>query len=540
MIEKHHPERNQRNCDRQIVTQKSLATTAILQTVAASQLPVLLAGKLFLPGLPVPTGPAISASLILLAMGLCWLAAGPWSSLAFAKRSCAFVLAVVVLLAYPAFAAAIGLQPFSVPDTRLAAAYLVATPFAVGLALFAWRSDEGALSLITSAIVALGTLTLWLGGWAAYASGGPVWQEAGEKISQPVDLGQPFAGDPDIWHIVLDAFGSQAVLSREFGIERESFSILNGVGLEMAPNAVTNYAYTYQSVASMLNMNYLDAMQAPLLAVEDRRPLVGLVQNSSVIRSLSSRGYEIVVAGTGFDTTRETAPSWSRCINCGPTMPGLFETALLSISPFRAFGLWDPIFDAHRARIVDTVGQLAALPQSGSRPRFVFAHLLIPHPPFLLGPGGPLANPQRAFEILDEALYRGSKEEYRAGYAAQARYALNRVGAMVAHARASTRRPLVVIVNGDHGPGLYFDPGRPTEAGTQERLTILLATSFPDGKPHPELRSPVNIYRVVFNSSFRTRLPLLADRSLIPESHRPYVSHDMTERLASILKTDSR
>ena len=278
----------------------------------------------------------------------------------------------------------------------------------------------------------------------------------------------------------------------------------------------------------MLNMRYLDPLTDALATIEDRRPLVRLVRDSAVVRSLKNRGYEFILVGSGFDVTPDDAPA-DKCINCGPTFPGLFETALLSVTPLRGMGLWGMFYDAHRARIASSIDYMHHLGLGGARPKFVFAHLMIPHPPFLMGAAASRANPRRAFEILDEALYRGDRAEYLDGYRAQASYAIQQTSSIVRQARSGSGRRLVVIVNGDHGPGSRFDLATVTAEGVNERLTILLATSFPDGTLHEEIQSPVNLYRGVFNAVFHSSMPLLPDRSLIPLPGLPYLFRDVTE-----------
>jgi hypothetical protein len=506
-------------------------TLCLGQAALASQLPTLLAGKLFLPGLPIPLHRAAVASSLGLMVAVLWVASGAWMAPAVARRASAFSLFVSFLLAYPAFAKMTGAQPYTMADTCLAIAYLVALPGGVWLALYAWRNDIATFSSGVALLVAVLAGTIWFAGWNSYAFDSARWEGIVQSVSVPLALGPGSASDPDILHVVMDALGSADTLQSEFGITNQDLSPLRNAGLGVASNATANYAYTYQAIASTLNMTYLDGLSGPLWDVKDRRPLVSLVERSSVARSLRERGYKLVFAGSGFDVTPDSTTLPEACINCGPAVPGLFETALLSNSPLRALGLWDLMFDAHRGRIADTVKQLTTLPPGDERPRFIFAHLMVPHPPFLAGPDGALTNPRRAFEILDETLYRGSKDEYRGGYRAQALFALREVARIVQRVRTTRHRELVVIVHGDHGPGLRFDPDRLTPAGLRERLTILLASSWPDNQPHPELRSPVNIYRVVFNTCFKFNFPLLPDRSLLSDRNLPYRASDVTADL---------
>ena len=392
----------------------------------------------------------------------------------------------------------------------------------------AWRGQEQFLVAVMTALAAISAVAICSGGWIAYVRGpGDRWNDARRRLTEPVVLGPHSSTDPDILHIIVDGMGRPDVLESVYGLDPNEFDRLGAAGLHTAPDALANYSHTYQAVASMLNMRYLEPLTAPLSLVHDRRPLVQLVRESAVVRSLKARGYEFVLVGSGFDVTPRH-PLADACVGCGPTFPGLFTTAMLSVTPFRALGLWDVLFDAQRAREDASLDYLLHLSPSGARPRLLIAHLLIPHPPFLLGPDGPRPNPARAFEILDEALYRGSRADYLEGYGAQARFTLRQLAMIVAHARDTAHRPLVVIVNGDHGPGLRFDPHHLDADGIRERMTLLLASSWPDGQSHAELRSPVNIYRTILDTFFNAGLPLLPDRAFIAQAEWPYQFRELT------------
>ena len=433
-----------------------------------------------------------------------------------------FSLLIILTIAYPAVAQAFGVTVASRADAYLSWCYLAALPFATWVGLWAWRDQQDSFLITMSVLVMVSAVAILNGGWVTYLLGADTrWETVKRQLVTPIDLGKPARPDPDILHVVVDGMGRADVLEDTFGIDQEHSSQLSAAGLHTAPDAVANYPYTYQALAAMLNMQYLDGLSSPLAGSQDRRPFVQLIGESSVVRSLKGRGYQFVLIGSGADVTAEH-PLADTSVNCGPTFPGLFESALLAISPLRGIGLWDYFYDAHRARIASSIDYLRRLPPGGSKPRFLLAHLLLPHPPFLFGPSGARPNPRRAFSGQDGAYYPGTADEYREGYKQQAIYALQQIADIVRHVRDVSPHGLVVIVNGDHGPGLQFDDSKITEVGIRERMTILLATSWPDGSPHPELRSPVNVYRVLFGAQFHVSLPILGDRSFVGKFSEPY------------------
>jgi hypothetical protein len=492
-------------------------------------LPALLAGRLFLPGLIVPPVHLFVAAVVLLVVCGLWLAPARRDWRRLARRAASFALVVIVMVGYPAAAAAFGIKPWSETDAYFSVAYLVLAVVIPIAALRAWRDQEEMLLTICGVLVLFSAIAILSGQWLAYLRGvRHDWSAARRELTEPVPLGPPHEMDPDIVHIVLDGMGREDVLEHEYAIDARRFRRLEEAGLELTPDAVANYAHTYQALAAMLNMRYLDALEGPLSEEQDRRPLTELVRESAVVQSLKTRGYSFVLVGTGFDMT-DSHPLADTCINCGPTFPGLFETALLSVTPFRALAPWGAFFQAHHDRIAGSVDYLLHIPPAGAKPRYVFAHLLLPHPPFLQGPDGRLPDPPGAFDTRDEALFLGSEDDYVKGYAAQASYTLDVVRLIVTHLTQSAGpRGVVVIVNGDHGSGLHFDRSRLTEVGVGGRMAIFLATSWPRGRVHSMPRSPVNIYRVVFNGVFGTALPSLTDRSLVDIPDRTYRFREFT------------
>ena len=69
---------------------------------------------------------------------------------------------------------------------------------------------------------------------------------------------------------------------------------------------------------------------------------------------------------------------------------------------------------------------------------------------------------------------------------------------------------------------MHFNMSGFEQSDFEERMTILLATSWPTAMPAASVGSPVNLYRALFSPLFQTKLPLLPDRSLVSTFDRPY------------------
>jgi len=157
----------------------------------------------------------------------------------------------------------------------------------------------------------------------------------------------------------------------------------------------------------------------------------------------------------------------------------------------------------------------------------VFAHVPMPHPPFVLDDRGQFTNPSTSVSGADGSFYAGSSGQYKAGYRAQASFTLwraARAAKRILAQAASEGRDVVMIVHGDHGPRLGFDMHNPSAEAGQAVVPILLALRWPPRVPPPATpESLVNVYRVLFQNAFRVDTPPLADRSYVSAFATPYV-----------------
>jgi hypothetical protein len=143
-------------------------------------------------------------------------------------------------------------------------------------------------------------------------------------------------------------------------------------------------------------------------------------------------------------------------------------------------------------------------------PKFAFVHIISPHPPFVLGPDGP----------LDAASYLNENQKYTSeafarGYTEQVGFISKSIEAAAREIIANSPTPPVIIIQGDHGPWLQPE---------DRSFEILNAYYIPDERGRAALYpsiSPVNSFRVVLNTYVGTDYKLLPDVSFF--SPIPYI-----------------
>lgn len=329
------------------------------------------------------------------------------------------------------------------------------------------------------------------------------------------------AESPDIYYLILDGYGRSDALARLYGIDNTGFlAELEQRGFFVARQSHTNYTQTIFSIPSALNFRYIGPNPEGVSGTEY---FGNLIANNRMLALLEGCGYRTVALESGFSFTEQ--PEVDVYLEQGsPLNP--FENLLLADSPvdLLAGELTEEgseySFKAHRERVLYSFEQLRRLPQMAG-PKFVFAHLLIPHPPFVFTAEGEPVEPGYSYALGDGDDYPGSRQEYREGYAAQVQVANRLILETIDAIQADNERPAVILLQGDHGPGGLLDWDAPEESCLWERTGIFNAYYLP-GKADAGLYSqisPVNSFRVVLNAYFDAGLGLLPDRSYFT-SHR--------------------
>jgi hypothetical protein len=327
---------------------------------------------------------------------------------------------------------------------------------------------------------------------------------------------------PNIYHLVLDGLGRPDVLRSRYELDvTDSISQLERLGYVVEPGGTANYAQTYLSVASMLNMEYLEVPGSQTTG-QSRKPLYDAIQTNRVFSTLLRSGYEVHFLASDYSATSEARLA-STC-QCPPSLFGEFESTVLYGTPFRAWLPGSLDYLPHYSRVEGVLQRFAASASSRLRARaqYTFAHVLSPHPPFLLRADGSYAPPARGFSFFDGDSFPGDPTEYRSGYSEQTRYLLRRA-VQIAERLRSEDPTGVVIFSGDHGPRLGFSSTDASRTDAQEVIPTFIAIRWSGGeKPFDQVGSLVNLYREVFRRYLGLKLPSLSNRSYVSSFKTPY------------------
>ena len=144
---------------------------------------------------------------------------------------------------------------------------------------------------------------------------------------------------------------------------------------------------------------------------------------------------------------------------------------------------------SHYDRVFYTLDKLPEIPEIIRKPKFVYAHIIFPHPPYIVNANGNRlkSNPQNELTAYGE----------------QIAYLDSRLSEIVDTLLEKSNPKPIIIIQGDHGASIDYEE---LNIDKSNRLGILNAYYLPrnpsGGNPADKLYStitPVNTFRMIFD-----------------------------------------
>jgi len=348
-------------------------------------------------------------------------------------------------------------------------------------------------------------------------------ENSSELVTQNMNLVN-VEKSPDIYYIILDAYTTDKVFKKEYGYDNSEFTdFLKNSGFYIPENALSNYAQTTLSVVSMLEMKHLTYLEDVAAESKDEVQLGSMMPRNKVMTELKNAGYAIVNFDSATGKNGRDLSDLFLCTNNAITNSELVvELARMSI----LHPVYTKIFvGGHRETILCIFSELPTISQRIDGPVFVFAHFLIPHPPFIFGPNGESATP--------ESLELGSNNwKNKEAYLNQVKFA-NKQTQQVVEKILEVDNDAVIIIQGDHGSKFTMDLDNLDIEMIDERMSILNAYHLPRGGEQflYDSITPVNTFRVVFNAYLNGTYSYVEDKQYFSTENRPFVFNDVTDSL---------
>ncbi len=326
-----------------------------------------------------------------------------------------------------------------------------------------------------------------------------IHKKTGSELSgtllQPEDLDDL----PDVYFIILDKYArSDALLESFYKYDNSDFIAgLRQLGFWVPKCSRSNYSFTVMSLSSQLNMAYVeDLTDEPSL-----KTTTALIQNNRVHTAFEEIGYTTIAFEMGFswgnmkdfdyffDKIPDNIDTWSL-----DPFEILYLRSTLGVLLFEGgtdigsqVSRSDVERKANRTRVILEV--LQDIPKL-SGPKFVHAHIIPPHRPYIFNADGSLnENPDEVDPIE--------------GYREQVAFIEPRILDVLEAIIETSDQPPIIVLQGDHGFGKKYVTSN------------LLALYLPENgaKGLSEHMTLINVFPHIFNTYFGTDFDYLPNLS---------------------------
>ena len=359
-----------------------------------------------------------------------------------------------------------------------------------------------------------------------------------QKTGNSVDRGGTDAAKTqalrDIYYIILDGYASNSTLKDYYQHDNTDFQmLLSEKGFFIADKSFSNYAITGLSLSSSLNMEYVNYFSDMKYAGVIKNEMIA---NGKVMRFLKSKGYQYINFGSGhkpLENNKYADMQFRYQLGSEFQMVLFKMTMLRSAESLKKYLIGNEI----KNRILFTFSRLGKVPNIKG-PKFVLAHIVCPHPPFIFDKDGNTP-PKITLEVF------GNEFAEKDAYINQLIYINKKVVELVDELLSKSRLSPIIILQSDHGTYSSFGPHHykddatlgswyhPDDYQLKERMRIFNAYYLPPAGSDLlyESISPVNSFRVIFNHYFDADFDLLKDKSFYSYFKARYTFYDVTDQV---------
>ncbi|MEI9910535.1 MAG: hypothetical protein WDO71_13210 [Bacteroidota bacterium] len=318
---------------------------------------------------------------------------------------------------------------------------------------------------------------------------------------------------PDVYVIITDEYAGNMELKDIFHFDNTLFyDQLAQRNFHVIPNSSSNYNFTPYSIASILNMDYLD------LNRDNKQPLLAYsyqtIRNNQLLQFLEYHQYKFYnysffdFKGQPAHTQETFLPVRTRLITS--------QTFLSRLNKEIRFNLVTRFGSTSQTKLVTYANRennetlfnltLKTAAEKTKHPKFVLTHLMMPHYPYYYDKNGN----EFPFETLLE------EEKYnQQHYIENLQYTNKKLLELADHILKNSATPPVIIIMGDHGFRHFKQ-----SVDVKYLFCNLMSVHLPGNNysAFSDSMTTVNLFRTVLNTSFGQHLPYLKDTALIMDN----------------------
>jgi hypothetical protein len=310
---------------------------------------------------------------------------------------------------------------------------------------------------------------------------------------------------PDIYFVVLDEYAAPSQMKNYFQYDMSPFVEYLGQKGFMVTEMYTEPLGTTAIMEERLNMEAKGRQDAALPSrgffdgilesinvsnVHEEENLIRIRKNK-VISYLKSIGYRIIHMESMVPQMRYNQFADQNIDTSGGQVTrNELSTIIVLNSALRTLMNRYTLGHSFAERVLGAFATLENMPVIAGKPKFIFAHVLCPHVPYLFGANGEELGVKRSKSKSDKELYFD-----------QHAFITKKIKELVDYKLSRAQTAPVLIIQSDHGAKM-------DSHGAHQVFSAVYIPSH-KGKPWQDSISSSNTFRLLFNELFGTNLEIL-------------------------------
>jgi len=342
---------------------------------------------------------------------------------------------------------------------------------------------------------------------------------------------------PDIYYIITDGYPGSNALKEVLNFDNHDFyDFLQSKNFCVSKEALSNYPITNLSICSSLNMDYIHNFFDHSKFSSDQEAIHALYQshlNNRVIKEFKKQGYKYIHLVNHWEqmyfNSDDNADIEIKSSESTDFLKVLLQKTLIGIFQKNIFTT------ASRKNMQFLFEKLKSLVEIKG-PKFVFAHLICPHEPYIFDQNG------NSPKIINED---PSSQENIPLFLGQIKY-LNKVLKDVIENILEKSPNSIIIMHADHGSEFLLHsksikskdctpiwPVDPSPEMLLEKFNIFSAIYLPQKniEVYRFFKTPVNIFRFILNQYFKTDYKIIEEKQYYSNYIDHFNSTDVTDKI---------
>ncbi len=322
----------------------------------------------------------------------------------------------------------------------------------------------------------------------------------------------------DIYILMLDMYPGVEGLKEFSGFDNSNFADeLRKRGFYVFNDIYSNYSKTAMSISSMLNMNY----------IEDTgyKNHWDAINNAYIFKLARAYGLETIYFNhsTYFRLVKPVNTKLIHTLSAGVYYENeLIKTYNDSLIYMACHSfIWDKIKIGKEADLKPFQVLKQDVVSDKSR-KFVFAHIMMPHPPYLYDEYG---NKRTDFSEMRDKQENSKVIINKENLISYLKYANKEVLNFIDYAIEHSDKPPVILISGDHGirANEYENWGKHIDETLSDKFSMYLTfdtfaayyNPYDNKEEIKKAKSIVNLYRLFSNEMFNTKYDIIPDKHTI-------------------------